>query len=70
MDRGAWRAPVHGGRKESDTTEPRTLTLSRAHLVREGLAVPPRSHMGESASVPGLPLCPSADLTAGFLQGA
>ena len=21
MDRGAWRATVHGGRKESDTTE-------------------------------------------------
>ena len=29
MDRGAWRATVHGGRKESDITE--QLTLSDFH---------------------------------------
>ena len=28
MDRGAWRAIVHEGRKESDTTERLTLPLS------------------------------------------
>ena len=27
MDRGAWWAIVHGGHKESDTTEQLTLTL-------------------------------------------
>ena len=27
MDRGAWWAIVHGGLKESDTTEPLTLSL-------------------------------------------
>ena len=27
MDRGAWRAIVHGGHKESDTTERLTLSL-------------------------------------------
>ena len=26
MDRGAWWATVHGGHKESDTTEPLTLS--------------------------------------------
>ena len=29
VDRGAWRATVHGGHKESDTTE--WLTLTRDH---------------------------------------
>ena len=29
MDRGAWRATVHGVTEESDTTEQLTLSLSR-----------------------------------------
>ena len=32
MDRGAWRATVHGVTKESDTTEQQTLSLSEGHL--------------------------------------
>ena len=31
MDRGAWQATVHGGHKESDTTELITLSLSKRH---------------------------------------
>ena len=32
MERGAWRATVHGVTKESDTTEQQTLSLSEGHL--------------------------------------
>ena len=31
MDRGAWWATVHGGHKESDTTEQLTHTHTHAH---------------------------------------
>ena len=31
MDRGAWRATVHGGHKESDTTEQLTQTHTHTH---------------------------------------
>ena len=31
MDGGAWQATVHGGHKESDTTELITLSLSKRH---------------------------------------
>ena len=31
MDRGAWRATVHGGRKGSDTTE--KLSTAQAYLL-------------------------------------
>ena len=31
MDRGAWRATVHGGHKESDMTE--QLSTTRYHLI-------------------------------------
>ena len=31
MDRGAWRTAVHGGRKEWDTSERLTLSLSQRY---------------------------------------
>ena len=34
MDRGAWRAAVHGGHKELDTTE----GLNRAELIQPGIS--------------------------------
>ena len=33
MDRGAWRATVHGGHKESDTTEQLTHTHTHTHTT-------------------------------------
>ena len=33
MDRGAWRATVHGGLKESDTTEQLSLHVSTAETT-------------------------------------
>ena len=35
MDRGAWWATVHGGHKESDTTERRRTHTPRASLVAQ-----------------------------------
>ena len=36
MDRGAWQAIVHGGHKESDTTEqPTTLSLFLCSFRKE-----------------------------------
>ena len=34
MDRGAWRATVHGVNKESDKTERLTLSLSKGLYAR------------------------------------
>ena len=36
-DRGAWEAAVHGGHKESDTTEPLSLSPSRVGLCYSSL---------------------------------
>ena len=34
MDRGAWQATVHGGHKQSETTECLTLSLSYLNFKR------------------------------------
>ena len=49
MDRGAWRAAVHGGCKESDTTERLgthevVLTLNASHLTSDMSTVAEQSY--------------------------
>ena len=39
MDREAWRAAVHGGRKESDTTEQLSLSLSMETEPHAAIAI-------------------------------
>ena len=50
MDRGAWWATVHGGHKESDTTE-RLTTKKTILLKRPKAAAPSRSAQSPSESL-------------------
>ena len=73
-DRGEWRVPVHGGRKESDTAEPRTLPpFVDLTWLRRALQYLLAATWGRARPSPRcrsvLPADLTAGLTAGILQG-